>query len=275
VTATYTAPYLAAPIRAASRITPQGPVEFSYPVPPGAQPGRATVSAIGVVGGQLVNAPEMEVNDKDDAVYLLVQDNRVELVADKALIGESDPLAQRLRAAHARPVVVRGIAPAAEDFGELDVYQQVELIPQPTDVSCWAASLAMVVSARDQASTAPETIAAEAGMDVYTGYAWPEIRNAVGAWNLVEEGPRSAMPEEWARLLEHWGPIWVVEVGAPYHAVVLAGVQGDGTPEGTFVTVYNPWPPQVGAVETKSFLEFDQEFGLGAGADAAMVHAVW
>jgi hypothetical protein len=67
----------------------------------------------------------------------------------------------------------------------------------------------------------------------------------------------------------------VVEVGAPYHAVVLAGVQGDGTPEGTFVTVYNPWPPQVGAVETKSFLEFDQEFGLGAGADAAMVHAVW
>jgi hypothetical protein len=38
--------------------------------------------------------------------------------------------------------------------------------------------------------------------------------------------------------------------------------------------VVNPWPPGVGAVETKTFLDFDQEFGLGADAGAAMVHAV-
>jgi len=274
VTATYVASYLALPIRAASRITPQGPVQFSYPIPPEAQAGRATLSVIGMVGGQLVRASELEVQEKEDAVYLLVDGSRIQLVGRNAVISESDPLADRLRSANARPVVSHGIAPSAEETRDLDVNADVALIPQPTDVSCWAASLAMVVSARDSASTPPQTVASRAGMDVDTGYGWTDIQRAVVAWNLVEEGPRSAMPEEWARLLELWGPIWVVEVGAPYHAVVLGGVRGDGTPDGTYVTVYNPWPPGVGVVDTKTFLEFDQEFGLGAGAGAAMVHAI-
>ena len=67
--------------------------------------------------------------------------------------------------------------------------------------------------------------------------------------------------------------VGIVEVGAPYHAVVLSGMHGDGTPGGTQVTVYNPWPPNQGAIEYKTFLDFDQEFGLGAGAGAMIVHA--
>src|SRR5262249_13557914 len=134
----------------------------------------------------------------------------------------------------------------AEDTRDLDVTVDVSLIPQPTDVSCWAASLAMIVSARALVSIDPQTVVARAGMDIDTSYGWNEIQGAVTTWDLIEEGPRSAMPAEWARLLKQWGPIWVVEVGAPYHAVVLGGVRGDGTPEGTEVTIYNPWPPRVG-----------------------------
>lgn len=273
LTATYQAPYLASPIRAASRITPQVPIEFSYPVPPGTHAGRATIGAIGMVGGQLVRAADLEIQETEDAVYLLADGSRIQIVGRNAVLSEFDSLVDRLRSANARPIVSTGAAPSAEDTRDLDVSLEVFLIPQPTEVSCWAASLAMVVSARDLASTDPRTVAMQAGMDVDTGYGWTDIRQAVATWNLVEEGPRSAMPAEWARLLEQWGPIWVVEVGAPYHAVVLGGVRGDGTPEGTQVTIYNPWPPWVGAVETKTFLDFDTEFGLGAGADAAMVHA--
>jgi hypothetical protein len=39
----------------------------------------------------------------------------------------------------------------------------------------------------------------------------------------------------------------------------------DSTPSGIQVTVYNPWPPNQGAIEFKTFLDFDNEFGLGAG----------
>jgi hypothetical protein len=274
LTATYQASYLASPIRAASRITPQVPIEFNYPVPPGAQAGLATIGAIGMVGGQLVRTSDLEIQEMEDAVYLLADGGRIQIVGRNAVLSESDPLAERLRSANARPVVFTRVAPSAEDTRDLDVRVEVSLIPQPTEVSCWAASLAMVVSARDQASTDPRTIAMQAEMDVDTGYGWTDIQWALATWNLVEEGPRSAMPAEWARLLKQWGPIWVVEVGAPYHAVVLGGVRGDGTPEGTQVTIYNPWPPRIGAVETKTFLDFDTEFGLGAGADASMVHAM-
>jgi hypothetical protein len=274
LTATYQAPYLASPIRAASRITPQAPIEFSYPVPPGTQAGRATIGAIGMVGGQLARAADLEIQETEDAVYLLTDGNRIQIVGRNAVLSESDPLVDRLRSANAHPVVSTGAAPSAEDTQDLDVSLDVSLIPQPTDVSCWAASLAMIVSARDLVSIDPQTVVARAGMDVDTSYGWNGIQWAVATWNLIEEGPRSAMPAEWARLLKQWGPIWVVEVGAPYHAVVLGGVRGDGTPEGTEVTIYNPWPPRVGAVESKSFLDFDTEFGLGAGAYAAMVHAM-
>lgn len=274
VTATYEASYLASKIRAASRITPQGPIEFSYPIPPDMQVGRATLSVIGMVGGQLVRASELVVQEKEDTVYLLVDGNQIQLVGCNAVISESDLLADRLRTANGRPVVFHGIAPSAEESRDLDVSVEVYLIPQPTDVSCWAASLAMVVSARENASILPQTIASQAGMDVDTGYGWTDIQHAVVAWDLIEEGPRSVMPEEWARLLEIWGPIWIVEVGAPYHAVVLGSVSGDGTPDGTYVTIYNPWPPGVGVVENKTFFDFDQEFGLGAGAGAAMVHTI-
>ena len=154
----------------------------------------------------------------------------------------------------------------------LSVNFSVPLVPQPTAVSCWAAALTMVVSNRDQASYAPQTIGEGASMDMDTGYGWSEISNAVSAWHLSTEGPVSAFPSYWAGLLESHGPIWIVEVGAPYHAVVVVGINGDGTAEGTTVTLNNPWPPNAGVVETKSFLAFDNEFGLGAGASAQIVH---
>ena len=157
-------------------------------------------------------------------------------------------------------------------MGDVSVNLNVPLVPQPTDVSCWAAALTMVVSDRDQASYAVQTIAETAGMDVTTGYGWSQISNAVSTWGLTTEGPVSAMPEYWANLVASNGPIWIVEVGAPYHAVVVVGVNGDGTPEGSTVTLNNPWPPNAGVVETKTFMAFDNEFGLGAGAGAQIVH---
>jgi len=164
-------------------------------------------------------------------------------------------------------------AVAGAEDKQISIDYQVELISQPTDVSCWAAGLAMVVSFRDQASYAAEEVALRANMDINKGYGWNDIRGAVSTWQLNEEGPTCAMPNYWASLLQSSGPIWVVEKGNPgAHAVVLIGMHGDNTPEGTNVTLNNPWPPNQGRTEEKTFLDFDTEFGLGAKANAMIVH---
>lgn len=149
----------------------------------------------------------------------------------------------------------------------------VELIPQPTDSSCWAGAMAMIVSTRDRNSTTPDAIAQAAGMTTGGSYGWSDISRAVSQWNLRQLGPACALPSAWADSLRSYGPIWIVEVGAPYHAVVVTGVEGDGTPEGTTILVNNPWPPNSGAQERLAYADFERDFELGSGANAQMVSA--
>jgi len=160
---------------------------------------------------------------------------------------------------------------ATDTFTPIDL--SVQLVPQPTDKTCWAASMSMIVSTRDGQSTGPEAIAQAAGMTINDGYGWDDILKAVAKWNLNQIGPACALPSAWADLLAAHGPIWIVEIGAPYHAVVVTGVEGDGTPEGTTILVNNPWPPNTGAQERKAYADFENEFELGAGAGAQMLSA--
>ena len=157
--------------------------------------------------------------------------------------------------------------------GFFPIEHAVNLVPQPTAVSCWAAALAMVVGFRDSTSYPVTAIARRAGMNTTSGYGWSEIRSAVGVWGLSTTAPMSAYPAYWARLLQNHGPLWVVRTGAPYHAVVVGGIRGNGTLDGTQVTVYDPSPPNQGTVHTRAFRDFDRAFGLGAGADAQIVRA--
>jgi hypothetical protein len=182
------------------------------------------------------------------------------------------PLARRwLRI---RDWVMAGVsATSGEGPKPLSVEQPVALVPQPTNTSCWAASLAMIASWRDKRSYSADEIALAAGMNTVDGYGWPGISSAVSHWGMNQTAPASAMPRYWAELLENRGPLWVVEIGGPYHAIVLAGIRGDGTAKGTLCKVYNPWPPNAGNIENAlSFEDFAEEFGLGAGAGARIVH---
>lgn len=154
-----------------------------------------------------------------------------------------------------------------------EVSYDVPLVPQPTDVSCWAASLTMVISHRDQASYSVEDVAAQAGLNTSDSYDWSSIKGAVQSWGLNEVWPASGTPEYWADQLASRGPIWVVETGNPYHAVVLVGISGDGSVDNSRVTVNNPWPPNAGEVQTLDFSTFESDFELGSGADTAMVTA--
>ena len=66
-------------------------------------------------------------------------------------------------------------------------------------------------------------------------------------------------PQAMARLLERHGPLWVVGDDAIagnrlVHAVIVTGMSGDGTPQGTTVAFVDPSPAASGTPET--FAEF-------------------
>jgi ABC-type bacteriocin/lantibiotic exporter with double-glycine peptidase domain len=146
----------------------------------------------------------------------------------------------------------------------------VNLVPQKHDTTCWAASLAMVVNARDGSSLSDDDIVAKTNSD-NNGKTWSEAIPMAQQLNLVQVAPADWMPEGWAQILNQHGPIWTPEPGNAYHIVVVGGIQGDGTPEGSSVLVYNPWPPNSGAVETPTFTSFVQQYDLGEGYGAQLL----
>ena len=148
----------------------------------------------------------------------------------------------------------------------ISVYQSVSLVAQPTEQSCWAASIAMLLS------KTPQEVVQESGMSLDEGYGWDQIEPAAKKLGLAELAPACGMPDLLASWVQNNGPLWVVEVGAPYHAVVVAGIEGDGSVDGTQVIVYNPWPPNSGAIENPTFAAFERDFELGAGSKAAILH---
>jgi len=118
-----------------------------------------------------------------------------------------------------------------------------------------------------------EEVCDATGMSVDGSYGWDEIRQAVSTLGLNEVGAACGGPDFFAPMLAN-GPLWIVEVGAPYHAVVVTGMYSDADTmewDNTTVTVNNPWPPGSGAVEDKAFADFANEYELGSGAKAQIV----
>jgi ABC-type bacteriocin/lantibiotic exporter with double-glycine peptidase domain len=137
----------------------------------------------------------------------------------------------------------------------VSIQYSVPLIPQPNDTSCWAAAMAMVVSYRRRQSISPQRIASAVSMSLDSCYGWNVIYDAARYWQLSPIQSASYTGEGWLRLLKAAGPLWLVEIGAPSHAVVLTG--GDGSS----FSLNNPWPPRRGNREVKSLAQLDQDFG--------------
>ncbi|MEZ4776214.1 MAG: M12 family metallopeptidase [Bacteroidia bacterium] len=165
----------------------------------------------------------------------------------------------------------------------IDIRYDVDLVPQRTSVSCWAAGAAMLVGWADSISIDPEQIASGIGY-------WRRYYNASGLppsdttmfrrWGLIPEYPMCYTVEGFASLLAYNGPLWVagaVDLTGPgsanAHIRVVTGMRGDGTPDGTRVYINDPWDrgmtnftmPNNGSQYDLTFTEFMQEMeNLGA-----------
>jgi V8-like Glu-specific endopeptidase len=162
----------------------------------------------------------------------------------------------------------------------------VALIPQPDKNSCWAASMAMLLSWRRKASFSPETLANEVGRSLASSYGWDllnAVRDRYGFVVIPQPSNASVYnaPRQWAEWLRNHGALWVVIVGAP-HAVVLAGIRGNlDDPSSVQVKVLNPWDTRVafdndevafhpanrGYTDWLPFADFAADFGNMAEAN--------
>ncbi len=127
-----------------------------------------------------------------------------------------------------------------------DILYNVQLVPQPNKLACWAASMAMLVGFRRTQSIPAETLAQEVGRDLRTSYSWDmleAVKNHFGFQDirLPDNASLYYPPEQWHRWLSDYGPLWVTTIGAPSHAIIVHGISGDLTPGGTTVHILNPW----------------------------------
>ena len=138
-----------------------------------------------------------------------------------------------------------------------DIWLEVPLVPQLTGMSCWAAAAAMIIGWRDCIDIDPEEVARASGRwaDYRDGMHPHDIDSFARAWGLHVEPAGSLTVTRLRELLERNGPLWVGEASAGLHVIVIAGVHGDGTPEGTSVRVLDPWPEGRGERYTLSAAE--------------------
>jgi putative peptidoglycan binding protein/papain like cysteine protease AvrRpt2 len=134
-----------------------------------------------------------------------------------------------------------------------DVTHRIQLYPQPTNMTCWAASATMIVG---NMCVGPGRAAIPGGgLD-------PSPQNIeVFARGL---GWRVYYPQTWGvaalgSLLRR-GPAWAVGGGSSragkwLHAIVLSGFWSDGAEDasGTMIRVHDPWPPGVGSIYSRFY----------------------
>lgn len=127
----------------------------------------------------------------------------------------------------------------------------VDPIRQPTGMVCWATVATMMIGWKNQRSAAIETVMAGIGtmyvnkVKKNEGLSAAEKIPFLKAAGLTPEYPQSLTIGGWEHLLRTYGPIWVTtaegsDANFGIHARIISAIRGDGTPEGTNLTITDP-----------------------------------
>ncbi|HET9646252.1 MAG TPA: papain-like cysteine protease family protein [Burkholderiaceae bacterium] len=136
---------------------------------------------------------------------------------------------------------------------------EVILVPQATGMGCWAASIVMILSWKNQASFDPANIAANSGGPSYVPQLAsgldPNDRYILERNGFVVEPPQCYSLTAVQAMIDN-GPLWVASyaplppLGNGPHIRVVTGYEGGR------LYVNDPWPVNRGARYTRSFSNF-------------------
>lgn len=156
------------------------------------------------------------------------------------------------------------ISPPAEAQSgpqSFSVRYDVQLVPQLTDMSCWAAGAAMLVGFRERMSVDPSEVARAAGY-------WAQYKDGLhptdtqvleNVWGLKTEQAQTYTVEGFRELLETYGPLWTAGAEPAPHIRVVAGMVGDGTPDGTRLTILDPQPVGTGSRYEETYRQYERK----------------
>ena len=160
-----------------------------------------------------------------------------------------------------------------------DVWNEVPLVPQTTGMSCWAASAAMLIGWRESIPVDPEEVAGGIGrwQDFKDGLHPTDVDELARTWELVMDARVQWTPDALRDVLERFGPVWLGEASPALHSIVVAGMHGDGSADGTWVRINDPWPVGRGERYTISWRQLMENFHAAtelAGVHAQVLHTV-
>jgi hypothetical protein len=138
------------------------------------------------------------------------------------------------------------------------ILHNVRLVPQHTTSTCWSAALAMLLGVQASMSPGKAQIAAEGGLYNDSALSHPEnTKKFADSYGLKLIPGQSWMPDGLAGILRAHGPLmmnllwnapkFLSGLGSSGHMLIIAGIRGDGSPEGTTLRIYDPWPVNRGS----------------------------
>jgi hypothetical protein len=149
----------------------------------------------------------------------------------------------------------------------------VPLLTQPSSMTCWATVGTMLTSWKNNSSYDIPTALAAIGqkyVDMFNanqGLAPGDKQAFLTAMGATFEAPQNYLASGWDQLLRQYGPLWVTTAegaGFSIHARILTGISGDGTFDGTTLTIADPAD---GQLHTETVTAFAQKFEAVAIGD--------
>ena len=130
----------------------------------------------------------------------------------------------------------------AQKQAKIRIAYNVQKLAQPTNMSCWATAIAMMLSWKKSMSLNPKTIADELGytQQFNSSGLHPEDTKVFKYWGLTWDAPMCYSVQGFADMLKAYGPVWLAGNSRAPHVRVVIGMTGDGTPDGTKLIINDP-----------------------------------
>ena len=172
-------------------------------------------------------------------------------------------------------LVVDGVAgpctwAAVKGWETYRIAHHVNLIPQPTGDTCWAAATGMLLGRRGP-------VPHGGGADTVGGLTNDSDTNDAQhttmfakAWGLTLVHGQSWTVDGFAQLMRGRGPLmlnilwdghgYVTGEGSPGHMVVVSGIRGAGGDTDTTIRIHDPWPPGKGTIRSAIYGPFMRRY---------------
>ena len=154
---------------------------------------------------------------------------------------------------------------ALEGRDKYVILHDVTLVAQWTPSTCWSAALSMLLGGGPACMTPGSAALGQTG-GLYNdaSLSRPEnTRRFADSYRLTLMHAMSWTAEGLASLLSGHGPLmmnllwnapsFMAGQGSSGHMLIIAGIRGDGTEDGTTIRIYDPWPVGHGSIYSLSY----------------------